>query len=109
MSDLGIHVWTGASGEKYRYGVYMYGTMFGPGPGLYVYARETKPGQYIPVLIGQTEDLSAPFSDPVASQCLKSNRVTHVHVRLSNASEEIRRAERSDLIQKWKPPCNAMG
>lgn len=31
MADLGIHVWTGQSGQKYRYTVYMFGTGFGPG------------------------------------------------------------------------------
>jgi hypothetical protein len=108
MGDLGIHLWTGQSGQKYRYTVYMYGTVFGPGPANFVFARETRPGQYQPVYIGQTQDLSEPFDDPVAVECLRQNRVTHIHVRHSDAREEIRRAERSDLISAWHPPCNAM-
>jgi hypothetical protein len=29
-------------------------------------------------------------------------------VRHADAREEVRRAERSDLISVWKPRCNAM-
>lgn len=108
MADLGIHVWTGESGQKYRYTVYMFGTVFGPGPANYIYAQESRPGHYVPLYIGQTADLSEPFDDPVALECLKQRRVTHVHVRHSDAREEIRRAERSDLIAACNPACNAM-
>ena len=108
MADLGIHVWTGQSGQKYRYTVYMYGTAFGPGPANFIFARETRPGQYQALYIGQTQDLSEPFDDPVAVACLKQNRVTHIHVRHSDSREEVRRAERSDLISAGNPPCNAM-
>jgi hypothetical protein len=108
MADLGIHVWTGKSGQKYRYTVYMFGTVFGPGPANFIFAHETRPGQYEAVYIGQTGDLSEPFEDQVALQCMKQKRVTHIHVRHSDAREELRRAERSDLISAWNPPCNAM-
>jgi len=108
MDDLGIHVWTGQSGQKYRYTVYMFGTVFGPGPANFIYARELRAGQYVPVFIGQTQDLSEPFEDSVALECMKQTRVTHIHVRPTDARDEIRRAERSDLISVWNPPCNAM-
>ena len=58
--------------------------------------------------MGQTQDLSEPFDDPVAVECLRQGRVTHIHVRHSDAREELRRAERSDLISAFGPPCNAM-
>lgn len=108
MGDLGIFIWTGASGEKYRYSVHMFGTAFGPGPANFVYARELRPGQYQPVYFGETADLSEPFGDYLAMQCIKHDRVTHIHVRHSGAREEVRRAERSDLIARWSPPCNQM-
>lgn len=108
MGDLGIHVWTGQSGQKYRYTVYMYGTMFGPGPANFIFARETRAGQYQVLYVGQTQDLSEPFEDTVAGECLKQGRVTHVHVRHTDGREEVRRAERSDLISALNPPCNAM-
>lgn len=108
MGDLGIYLWTGKSGQKYRYTVYMFGTVFGPGPANYIFAHESRPGQYVPVFIGQTGDLSGPFDDQVALECMKQRRVTHIHVRHTDASEELRRAERSDLISAWNPPCNQM-
>ncbi|MGQ0428412.1 MAG: hypothetical protein ACT4UQ_00525 [Gammaproteobacteria bacterium] len=108
MNDPGIYLWTGASGQKYRYTVYMFGTVFGPGPANYIFARETRPGHYLPVYIGHTEDLSAPFENHPAMQCIKLNRATHIHVKLSIATEEVRRAEKSDLIAEWNPVCNSM-
>jgi hypothetical protein len=108
MEDLGIHIWTGQSGQKYRYTVYMFGTAFGPGPANYIFAHESRPGQYIPVYIGQTDDLSEPFDDHVALECIKQKRVTHIHVRHTDTREELRRAERSDLISASNPPCNPM-
>ncbi len=108
MSDLGIYLWTGQSGQKYRYTVYMFGTVFGPGPANYIFARESRPGHYQPLYVGQTDDLSEPFDDALARECLKQNRVTHIHVRHTDSREELRRAERSDLISIAKPPCNSM-
>lgn len=108
MGDPGFHVWTGQSGRKYRYTVYLFGTVFGPGPANFIFARETRPGQYVPLYIGHTGDLSEPFDNALALQCLKLNRVTHTHVRHTDMREELRRAERSDLISVWNPPCNEM-
>ena len=62
----------------------------------------------MPVCIRQTPDLSKPFEDPVALECMKQSRVTHMHVRHTDSREEVRRAERSDLISVWNAPCNAM-
>jgi len=106
MIGQGIHVWPGKSGKKYRYSIYMFGTAFGPGPANFVYARENKPGQFSPIYFGQTSDLSEPFQDYLVMQCIKLSRVTHIHVHFGDASDEIRRAERSDLIEQWNPPCN---
>jgi len=106
---LEVFLWTGASGQKYRYSVHMYGTLFGPGPANFVFARELRPGQFLPVYFGETADLSEPIADQLALDCIKANRVTHIHVRHSGDREEVRRAERSDLIARWKPSCNPMG
>lgn len=108
MSDPGFHVWTGQSGQKYRYAVYLFGTAFGPGPANYIFAREIRVGHYLPVFIGQTDDLSEPFDNHLAMQCIRLNRATHIHVRHAAQREELRRAERSDLIAVWNPPCNQM-
>jgi len=108
MIGQGLHVWTGISGKKYRYSVFMFGTAFGPGAANFIFAREFKAGLYFPIYVGHTGDLSEPFSDYVAMQCIKLSRVTHIHVRFNEASEEQRRAEASDLIAKLTPSCNHM-
>jgi predicted GIY-YIG superfamily endonuclease len=108
MNDPAIHVWTGATGQKYRYTVYMFGTAFGPGAANYILARESQPGRYAALYVGQTNDLSACFDRHQAMDCIKLMRATHVHVKFSTAPEEVRRAERSDLIAQWNPPCNSM-
>lgn len=108
MIGQGIYVWTGMSGTKYRYSVYMFGTVFGPGPANFIFTREIKPGQHFPIYVGHTNDLSEPFSDYLAMQCIKMSRVSHIHVRFSESTEELRRAQRSDLIAHLNPPCNRM-
>lgn len=108
MIGQGLHVWTGMSGKKYRYSLYMFGTAFGPGPANFIFSREIKAGQHFPIYIGQTDDLSEPFNDYLVMQCIKISRVSHIHVHFSEATEEERRAERSDLIAQLNPPCNRM-
>lgn len=106
-TDPEIHVWLGASGRKYRYSVYMFGTAFGPGPANLVFAREMRPDHYVPVYVAQTGDLSEPLDLHPAMQCIRLNRATHVHVRHSTAPELVRLAECADLIRRWNPTCNA--
>ncbi len=102
----GLHVWTGASGKKYRYSAFMFGTHFGPGAANIIFAREIKRGHYAPVYVGQTGDLSEPFKDEAAMQCITEGRATHIHVRFAGDDEAARIAECDDLIAALKPPCN---
>jgi hypothetical protein len=102
----GLYVWTGASGRKYRYSAFMFGTHFGPGAANIVFAREIKRGKYDPIYIGQTADLSEPFKDEAAMQCIAEGRATHVHVRFAVDDEAVRIAECEDLIAALKPPCS---
>jgi hypothetical protein len=106
MIGQGLHVWTGISGKKYRYSAFMFGTGFGPGAANIIYAREIKAGQYFPIYVGHTADLSEPFADYLVMQCIKLSRVTHIHVRFNEAGEEQRHAEASDLIAQLNPSCN---
>jgi hypothetical protein len=101
----GLYVWTGVSGKKYRYSAFMFGTQFGPGAANVVFAREVKRGQYAPIYVGQTADLSEPFTDPAALQCIGENRATHILVRFAGDDEAVRIAECEDLIAALKPPC----
>jgi hypothetical protein len=102
----GLYVWTGASGKKYRYSAFMFGTHFGPGAANVVFAREVKRGKYDPIYIGQTADLSEPFKDEAALRCITEGRATHVLVRFAGDDEAVRIAESQDLIAALKPPCS---
>ena len=106
MIGLGQHVWTGASGKKYCYSLYMFGTAFGPGAANFIYAREIKPGLHFPIYVGHTADLSEPFSDHLVMQCVRMTRATHIHVRYNDAGEGQRHAEQADLVAQLTPPCN---
>ncbi len=102
----GLYVWTGATGKKYRYSAFMFGTHFGPGAANVIFAREIKRGQYAPIYIGQTADLSEPFTDETALQCIREGRATHIHVRFAGDDEAARVEECRDLVAGLKPPCS---
>lgn len=105
-TGLGLHVWMGKSGKKYRYSVHMFGTAFGPSPANFLFVREIRPGQFLPLYVGQTGDISEPFKDFLALSCIQMSRATHIHVHFSVDNEAVRVAEQSDVIEQWSPPCN---
>lgn len=102
----GLHVWTGASGRKYRYSAFMFGTNFGPGAANIIFARETRRGEYSALYVGQTADLSEPFGDEAALRCITEGRATHIHVRFAGDEEAARIAECEDLVAALAPPCS---
>ena len=102
----GLYVWTGASGKKYRYSAFMFGTHFGPGAANVIFARETTRGKYVPIYVAQTADLSEPLKDEAALGSINEHRATHVHVRFAGDDEAARIAECEDLIAGLNPPGN---
>ncbi len=109
MIGQGLHVWSGASGKRYRYSLYMFGTAFGPGAANFIFAREIKYGVHFPIYVGQTADMSRPLVDDATMECVRTSRPTHIHVKYNEAGEEQRLAEQSDLIEKLSPPGNRFG
>lgn len=105
MAEEIIH-WTGASGKKYKYGIYKIGTSFKDCPGNYIFAKETSPGHWRPLYIGETEDLRDRLSDHEKMPCVTRNGGTHVHVHVSSSDTDVRRIEENDLLDKWDPICN---
>jgi hypothetical protein len=102
----GLQIWTGASGKKYRYSAFMFGTQFGPGAANFIFAREIKRGLYFPIYAGQTADLSSPLTHELVLQCITQSRPSHIHVRFAKEDEAARLAECDDLIAALSPPCN---
>ena len=97
--------WPGQSGKQYTYEVYRIGTNFNKVPGNYIFAKQTVTG-WIPIYIGETSDLSQRFDNHHAMPCIKRNGATHIHAHKSSSDANVRRAEESDLIKRWKPSCN---
>lgn len=96
----------GKSGKKYEYLMYPIGTSFKDIPGNYIFAKETAPGKWRPVYIGQTSSLQSRLADHEKEACAKRNGATHIHVHSSSSSETERKTEESDLIARFTPECN---
>lgn len=99
-------LWSGASNKQYKYWIYDVNTSFKDEPGNYIYAKESSPGRWSPIYIGETESLEDRLSNHPKLPCIRRHGGTHVHVHISSSDEEVRRAEEADLLEKWNPPCN---
>lgn len=106
MGDAPTILWPGSSGREYQYFIYPIGTSFKEEPGNYVFSKESQPGKWSPCYIGQTENLNQRLENHEKEGCAVRNGATHIHVHLTAGGESVRRAEESDLITKWTPPCN---
>lgn len=98
-------LWTGQSGTKYQYWIHPVGQDFVDKPGNYIFAKETTPGHWQPVYIGQTNSLKTRLPGHEKLSCAMRNGATHVHAHTSGGENE-RLAEERDLIIRWSPPCN---
>ncbi|MBI4965513.1 MAG: hypothetical protein HY913_19705 [Desulfomonile tiedjei] len=105
MAEL-IYMWQGASGKVYKYSIFPIGAPFREEPGNYVFAKETAPGRWAPLFIGEAENLR----DRLLAHDRLSRVVrlggTHVHVHATPEGRDARWGEESDLLEKWDPPCN---
>lgn len=99
-------MWSGSSGKKYKYWIYLISTSFKDSPGNYIFAKEISPGDWKPIYIGETDSLLNRLSEHEKMRCVKLHRGKFVHVHIAPSDNETRRAEESDLLAKWDPPCN---
>ena len=98
--------WKDKSGTRHKFWIYPRGTRFNePCPGIYIYARETSPHKWIPIYIGQTENVNVRLTNHEQQECVDQNGATHIHVSIIT-NEKSRLAIENDLIQQWKPVCN---
>jgi predicted GIY-YIG superfamily endonuclease len=105
MAEAQTIMWPGKSGKEYQYWIHPINTEFKDSPGNYIFAKETKPGHWLPVYIGQTNSLKTRLADHEKEACAKRNGATHIHAHTSGGEAE-RLSEEKDLITHWKPPCN---
>jgi hypothetical protein len=101
-------LWLGKSGKEYKYWISPLDVSFKDSPGNYIFAKESSPGYWSPVYIGQTNSLKDRLADHEKESCAKQNGATHIHSHTSSSEENERRAEETDLIIKWVPPCNTL-
>ena len=98
--------WKDKSGTSHRFWIYRRGTKFNePCPGIYIYARETSPHKWIPIYIGQTENLNVRLTNDEQQECVDQNGATHIHVK-TVTDEKSRFTIEKELIQQWTPVCN---
>ena len=97
--------WKGKSGIEYEYtACYLEtGGEFFPGAANYVFAREVEPNKFVPVYIGETDDLSRLFDDHHMMRFIERHKATHICVRDSGRSEVERQQEKKDLLDYWRP------
>ncbi|MFC1962042.1 GIY-YIG nuclease family protein [Chloroflexota bacterium] len=99
--------WSGISGKTYQYWIHELGTIFKEVAGNYIFARETEPGRFKPIYIGQTANLGERFENHHKMPCIRQNLATYICTHISSDDEAIRCAKERDLIQKWSPTCNS--
>ena len=109
MADAPMIQWQGRGGATFTYWIHPIGTAFEAKPGNYIYAREVEGGEWWPIYIGQTGDLSERILDEHDRRdCIIRNGATHIHVHISDDEEE-RLSEETILRQHWDTPCNMQG
>ena len=101
-------IWFGKSRRLYEYDVFPVGTTFKAVPANYIFTRETSPGMYDPIYIGETEDLSERFDNHHKMPCIRREEATHIHVHKNDDGVMARRQEKRDLLAKSIPipTCN---
>ena len=106
MNKSALIYWKDKAGTSHRFWIYPRGTKFNePCPGIYIYARETSPHKWVPIYIGQTENVNLRLANHEQRECVDQNSATHIHVSIIT-DEKSRLATEKDLIEQWKPVCN---
>ncbi len=102
--------WVGASGKEYLYSAYSVGDhnierSFENVPGNYIFAKKTVLGDFSPIYIGQSGNISERLDDHHKNSCIRRRGATHIFLH-RNDDENARLAEESDLLGNSDPPCN---
>lgn len=107
MADELTIMWSGISGKEYKYWIQPIGTSFKPVAGNYIFAEETKPHEWTPIYVGETDSLQRRLTpNHEKMPCIKRYGGTHVHTHTSSDDEATRLNEEADIRDKLNPPCN---
>ena len=77
-------------------------------PGVYISARYNPVERiWTALYIGETESFRYRLNNcHERLGCARRNGKTHIHVRQNHDGREARQRGETDLILRWKPPCN---
>ena len=107
MNKSPLIYWKDKSGTSHRFWIYLRGTKFNePCPGIYIYAREVSPHKWIPIYIEQTENVNLRLTNHEQRERVDQNGAIGMHVSIIT-DEKSRFTLEKDLIEQWKPVCNA--
>jgi predicted GIY-YIG superfamily endonuclease len=98
--------WPGVSGKTYAYHVHPIGTALKAEAGNYIYAKLNERNEWMPVYIGETEDLENRVATHEKRECVRRNGGTHIHAHLTNGGLAIRLAEETDIRKNFTTSCN---
>ena len=98
--------WPGVSGAKYEYFAYPISTPLLARAGNYIYAKLNQFHQWVPVYIGETEDLNQRLTTHEKRECVRLNGATHIHAHLTTGLRENRLMEETDLRNNFVTTCN---
>ncbi len=105
MSAIVERNWEGESGSFYRYRVCLLEMKPDPVPGNFIFAYPVG-GAWLPVLIGQSDNLAEQLADQEQMRCARLGGATHLHLHEGIGDVEAQRREMTDLVRKWRPACN---
>jgi hypothetical protein len=105
-----IVTWKGVSGTTYDFQCHLIGLHYKPRPGVYIFCRESTPGQWPALYIGEAED----FDARIGSQCATHHkwdrvvaaRATHICTLVVSGGKAARVAVETDLRHFYNPPLN---
>jgi hypothetical protein len=92
----------GISGAKYVYETYDINTVWNPLPGNYAFADAALRIKYV----GQTDNFAKRFSNHEKWPEAVKYGATQILARVNQQGEIARKAEETDLIRAYNPPCN---
>ena len=106
MNKSALIYWKDKSGSSHRFWIYPRGTKFNePCPGIYIYAKETSPHKWIPIYIGQAENVNVRLTNHEQRERVDQNGAAYIHVSIIT-DEKSRLTLEKDLLEQWKPVCN---
>jgi excinuclease UvrABC nuclease subunit len=100
--------WPGQSGSTYRYWplLSLEAASIKPEAGNYMFVKALANGNYLPVYIGQADNLRTRLPNHERMQDAIKAGATLVYAHTNSAAESARLNEEQDLIQRWNPVLN---